>query len=340
MLGSGETLASSGKTHEYVAQHGPHKPKISILETPAGFEPNSDRVAGKIKEFLEKRLQNYKPEITVLPARKRGTPFSPDNFDIVKPILTADEILLGPGSPSYGAKQLRLSLAHRMIQARHFLGGNLFLSSSSTLAFSRFTMPVYEIYKVGEDLHWKDGTDFLGSYGLKTAVIPHWDNSDGGSELDTSRCYLGQDRFSQLLDMLPTDVTVIGIDEHTSLIVDFAESACKVLGNDTVTILRGDDQKVFQTGSEFPIDELGDWQIPDISLMPEKEIGLVQEAIKAVQNSEQTQSPSEEITKIAEERWVARAERNWQKADELRDILETAGWKVLDGKDGFVLEPL
>ncbi|MEZ4643135.1 MAG: hypothetical protein R3E31_10465 [Chloroflexota bacterium] len=107
LLGSGETLPSSGKIHEHVARQLPQKPHIVILETPAGFEPNSDRVAGKIKEFLERRLQNYKPDISVLPARKRGTPFSPDNADIVSPILTADEILLGPGSPTYGSRQLR-----------------------------------------------------------------------------------------------------------------------------------------------------------------------------------------------------------------------------------------
>lgn len=339
MLGSGETLASSGKAHEYVAQHSPHKPKIVILETPAGFEPNSDRVAEKIKDFLEKRLQNYKPEISVLPARKRGTPQSPDNFDVVKPILAADEILLGPGSPTYGAKQLRHSLALRMIKARHFLGGNLFLSSSATLAFSRFTMPVYEIYKVGEDLHWKDGTDFLGSYGLKTAIIPHWNNTDGGSELDTSRCYLGQDRFSQLLDMLPEDVTVIGIDEHTSLIIDFEEKLCKVMGNSTVTIIQGGGEKIFNTGSTFPIDELGKWEFPSIDQMPEKEIELVQKAIREVKNSEQqSEGPPPEAVKLAEERWAARNESNWQKADALRDKLEAMGWKVLDGKNGFVLE--
>ena len=59
LLGSGETLPSSGKTHEYLAKALPENPKISILETPAGFELNADRVAGKIGEFLEVRLQNY-----------------------------------------------------------------------------------------------------------------------------------------------------------------------------------------------------------------------------------------------------------------------------------------
>ena len=86
LLGSGETQSSSGKVHEFVAQSLPNNPSIAILETPAGFEPNSAQVAGKIKTFMERRLQNYHPNISVIPARKRGTPFSPENADILQPI--------------------------------------------------------------------------------------------------------------------------------------------------------------------------------------------------------------------------------------------------------------
>ena len=58
LLGSGETLPFSGKIHEFVAQRLPKHGNVAILETPAGFEPNCDQVAGKIKSYLEQRLQN------------------------------------------------------------------------------------------------------------------------------------------------------------------------------------------------------------------------------------------------------------------------------------------
>jgi len=48
-------------------------------ETPAGFELNSPQVAGRVAEFLEHHLQNYDPQVKVIPARKRGTAFSPDS---------------------------------------------------------------------------------------------------------------------------------------------------------------------------------------------------------------------------------------------------------------------
>ncbi|MCA9972250.1 MAG: hypothetical protein KC425_18640, partial [Anaerolineales bacterium] len=256
LLGSGETLPSSRKTHVYVADRLPPSRRVVILETPAGFEPNSALVAGKIAQFLAHRLQNYGLDVQVLPARKKGTPFSPDNPEVVAPILTADEILLGPGSPTYAVRQLRNSLALRMIAARHRSGAALFLSSSATLAFSVQTMPVYEIYKVGEDLHWKKGLDFFGAYGLPLVVIPHWNNGDGGDELDTSRCYLGRARFERLLALLPPGQTVVGIDEHTSLILDFAAGECLVMGLGGVTVLRDGETRLFETGQQFALDVL------------------------------------------------------------------------------------
>ena len=175
---------------------------------------------GRVADFLRLRLQNTHPQVTAIPARRRGTPFSPDNPAIVAPLLQADLIFLGPGSPTYAVRQLQDSLAWQMLTARHRLGAALALASAAVAAVGAYALPVYEIYKVGEDLHWKAGLDFFGAYGLRLAFVPHWDNVDGGEELDTSRCFMGQSRFARLLEMLPPGVTVIGIDEKTALIVE------------------------------------------------------------------------------------------------------------------------
>jgi hypothetical protein len=341
LLGSGETLPSSGKTHEYAAQRLPEKPRIVILETPAGFEPNSAIVAEKIKIFLERRLQNYKPVIEVVAARKKGTLFSPDNPEVVAPILKADEILLGPGSPSYGAWQLQDSLALQMITARQRRGGMLFLSSSATLAFGAFTLPVYEIYKVGEDLHWKRGLDYFKPYGLNLSIVSHWNNNDGGADLDTSRCYMGHERFERLLEMLPAGQTILGIDEHTSLIFDFVEGCCHVQGNDTITILRPDETNVFKTGESFPLDVFGKWRVPDASegINPE----VWEQAIKADEEraaeDESVLQPPEELHRLLQARDAARAKQDWATADALRDQIFNLGWLVQDTANGSELSP-
>ena len=45
----------------------------------------------------------------------------------------------------------------------------------------------------------------------------------------------------------------------------------------------------------------------------------------------------EEVVKIAEERLLARKEKNWAKSDELRDKITALGYTVKDGKDGYTL---
>lgn len=41
---------------------------------------------------------------------------------------------------------------------------------------------------------------------------------------------MGAERFGRLLELLPADATVVGIDEHTALIVDLAERSFRVMG--------------------------------------------------------------------------------------------------------------
>lgn len=342
LLGSGETLPSSGKIHEFAAQRLPENPRLVILETPAGFEPNSDLVAGKIKDFLIRRLQNYQPDIKVLPARRRGTDFSPDNLHIVDPILEADEILLGPGSPTYGVRQLKDSLALQMIAARHRLGGTLFLSSSAPISFGTYTLPVYEIYKAGLDLHWMDGLNFLSAYGLSVSFVTHWNNRDGGDELDTSCCYIGRARFKQLQARLPEDHTLVGIDEHTALVLDFEQQCIHVAGKDTVTILHCGESLVLESGQRLPLDTLGAWRIPtDLSDIPSAvwEAALRVNAQKKAACPKLPQ-PSADILQLAQEREQARDEQDWLKADQIREQLLILGWQISDTPDGSQLEPL
>src|SRR5690606_30141052 len=47
---------------------------------------------------------------------------------------------------------------------------------------------------------------------LPVAVIPHYDNAEGGTH-DTRYCYLGERRLSQLERQLPEEAAVLGIDD-------------------------------------------------------------------------------------------------------------------------------
>jgi hypothetical protein len=336
LLGSGETAPSMRKVYDWLFMQLESPPHISIMETPAGFEPNSYRVAEKISEFFGKRLQNYHPEVSIVPARKLGTAFSPDDPEIVSPMATSDVIFMGPGSPTYVVRQLQDTLAWHTLVAQQMLGASIILASATTLAFSSHTLPVYEIYKVGEELHWHLGLDFFGLFGLSLVLVPHWNNTEGGADLDTSRCYMGLDRFEQLMQMLPPRQKVVGIDEHTALILNPLTAECYVLGIGGVTLVAGDEYTVYKSGETFPISVLGSFQLPDPqTIVPPDVWETVRQAQEVVEDVPQ---PSPDVLAMLEARIQARNQRDWTQADRLREAITQAGWRIKDTPSGSELE--
>src|SRR4030095_3690215 len=109
-LGSGEPSLAGGRIFEALARKIDEPLRIALMETPAGFELNSAQVVGKVGDFMNTRLQNYKPVVDLVPARKKNSAFSPDDPEIIKPLLHANIIFMGPGSPTYTIRQLKDSL--------------------------------------------------------------------------------------------------------------------------------------------------------------------------------------------------------------------------------------
>src|SRR4030088_304542 len=97
LFGSGEASPIARRVH--AAALGQLTPPIRacILETPAGFEPNSARVAGRLADFLRHRVAPFDVQVEVVPARKRGTPLSPDEPEVIAPLLKANYLVLAPG---------------------------------------------------------------------------------------------------------------------------------------------------------------------------------------------------------------------------------------------------
>lgn len=365
LFGSGETSPSGRKVFEKIFSQLPPEPHVILMETPAGFEPNSTQVIGRVADFLSLRLQNFQPRLSIIQARARGTALSPDEPAIVSPLLEADMIFMGPGSPTYAVRQLRSSLAWQMILARHRLGAALALASAATIAFSMYALPVYEIYKVGEDLHWKDGLDFFGLYRLPIVFIPHWNNNDGGEELDTSRCFMGKSRFSRLMDMLPPDLTVVGIDEKTALTIDLQAGTGLVSGLGGVSLIhtgpahsqqelrselegsglqeiaeqRQGHFHYYTSGEHFQLSECCPFEIPDLSmgLSPEVWQQAFEAQIRLEEQSNAKFQPPAEVLALTEERQAARARKDWAGSDALRLQIAALGWVVMDTPEGSKL---
>ena len=336
LFGSGETAPGGQKIFDFMFRLSQKSPQVSIIETPAGFELNAGQVADNVGDFIKHRLQNYKPRIQLIPARKKGTQFSPDDPEIALPILKSDLSFMGPGSPSYAVRQLEDSLTWEYILARHRLGAALAFSSATAVAISSAALPVYEIYKVGEDPHWKNGLDFFSHYGLPLVFIPHWNNKDGGDGLDTSRCYMGVSRFQVLKDRLPKDQVVIGIDENTGLVIDFQSACFHVVGQSNVTILREGSEQVIPAGSGIDLLELGDFNLCDpLAGISQTSWGL---ALTIQSEMETSVRIPPQVLVLAEKREKARQSKDWETADQLRQAVEDLGWAIQDNSDGFIIE--
>ena len=332
LIGSGETSLAGGRIFESIARQLPQPLRVAILETPAGFELNSPKVAGRVGDFLTIRLQNFNPQIDVIPARRRSSPFSPDDPLIMQPLLQANLIFMGPGSPSYAVRQLKGSVAWDLIRARHRLGAALVFASAAVIAAGTFALPVYEIYKVGEDVRLMPGLDLFGDFNLQISLFPHWNNTDGGDEVDTSRCFIGIERFGQWCQHLPPGHTTMGLDERTGIIIDFSEKKCFVRGVSSVTLLRACNPVIFPAGADFSFGELGEFRSPETL-----ETGISRRIWEMVRNSLQTPIPENtptEVIKLVEKRQEARLNQDWAAADVFRQRIAALGWIVQDTQDG------
>ena len=330
-LGSGETSLAGGRIFESLARLIPDPLRVAVMETTAGFELNSFQVAGRVADFLQARLQNYRPTIDVIPARKQGTEFSPDNPEILKPLLTANIIFMGPGSPSYAVRQLKGTLAWDIIRARHRLGATLIFASAATISIGAWALPVYEVYKAGEDVHTKLGLNLFADYGMNLSFVPHWNNAEGGIDLDTSRCFFGIERFDQWRKLLPVENILVGLDEHSGIIVDFDTATCEVSGVSSVSVLKQKSMEIYPAGAKFPLSELGQFISPS-----SVEQGLRADACEMVVNAAKLDenAPPAKALELLERRKEARTRKDFAESDRLRDQLSTLGWTVQDSKEG------
>ena len=326
-LGSGETASAGRILHEQLFQKvSKKKINVAVLETPAGFEPNSEQVASEVSDFFTEKLQNYHPDVKIIPARRRDGNFSTNSEEIISDIKSADHIYLGAGSPTYLVKHLEDTLALQALHNQHKKGSSICLTSASSIAFGKWTLPVYEIFKVGLDLYWQDGLDFFSRFNLDLSVIPHWNNNDGGKKIDTSRCYLGKERVDKLLKMLPDESVVLGLDEHTGLLLDFSHKAVSVVGKGSVHLIQGGYEKIYTNGDEFKFEDLGDFT------MPEDDLSLLNNSI--------LEEIPRNIIELAEKRLQSRKNKEWDEADRLRSKVSELGYQIEDNNDGYSVSKL
>ncbi len=258
IMGSGETTDSMVRVHRYLLDRLSPPIKAAFIDTPAGFQMNADDLYDKTREYFQKRF-NLAIEQTAFKSAKHTSPSDREKaFQILR---QANYIFVGPGSPTYALKNWLGTPLPQILFERIQAGGCLVAASAAALTLGRFTLPVYEIYKVGEDLYWAEGLDLLGRFGLDLVVIPHWNNAEGGTH-DTRFCYMGEPRLRRLQAMLPPEISILGIDEHTACILNFQSGEILIKGTGTATLLRGQIRKTWRDGEIFPLHEFQKFAAP------------------------------------------------------------------------------
>ena len=245
IVGSGETSPTMVTVHKRLTERLPAGRRCVLLETPYLFQTNAPGVSAKAQAYFTRSVGL---DVTRLP----GTGTDAD----VAAIRGADWVFAGPGSPSYTLRHWRDAPVGHALRDRIRAGtGVTVLASAAAATVGCVAVPVYEIYKAGEAPLWLDGLDLLAVLGLQVAVVPHFNNTEGGT-YDTRFCYLGEPRLLEMERALPAGVAVLGVDEHTALLVHLGTATCEVVGRGVVTVRRGGAVTLLPAGATLTLAEL------------------------------------------------------------------------------------
>jgi hypothetical protein len=232
IMGSGETAPTMVKVHRFVAERLGAGAAGVLLDTPYGFQMNADDLSTRAVTYFRDSVG-----MTMTPLNFRTTADieGPKGDALAARVAEAPLLFSGPGSPTYALRQWAGTLLPGILAEKLAFGGAVTFASAAALTLGSLTIPVYEIYKVGESPRWVEGLNLLSTLGVPIVVIPHYDNNEGGTH-DTRFCYLGEHRLSLLEKEIPDGSFILGVDEHTAITFDLDSGEATIAGNGHVTI--------------------------------------------------------------------------------------------------------
>ncbi len=252
LIGSGELGETMAKTHRALLARVTPPVSAAFLDTPAGFEVNADEISAKAAEYFKQR---FDVPLVVASYKNKNDATAFQVQAALRVLRHANFIFAGPGSPSYAVHHWRGAVIWDALVAQWMTGAQLVFASAGAIALGCCAIPVYEIYKAGHAVDWIDGLDLLGAFGLKLAIVPHWNNAEGRT-YDTRFCFMGAARLKLLEAKLPYDVVMLGIDEHTAFTLDLAAQTGEVSGAGVVTVRYAGRETIYPAGAIIPFTQL------------------------------------------------------------------------------------
>lgn len=224
-----------------------------FVDTPFGFQENADDLTERILGYFAESVGHQVEHV-----RLRTAADDPATVArAIASVRSASWVFAGPGSPSYTLRTWRATGLDAAL-AEVLDHGTMVAASAAALTVGSHTIPVYEIYKVGEEPKWLPGLNLLQrATGLQAAVVPHFDNREGGNH-DTRFCYLGERRLRMLEEQLPSGHFILGVDEHTGVRVDQDAQLLTVFGRGGMTVRSAAGSHFVESGGEITVAEIAE----------------------------------------------------------------------------------
>ena len=323
IIGSGETSPTMVTVHrDLVGRLGLSSPQATVLATPYAFQENAADVSARTERYF---ADSVGLRVSVAAGTSPGAdpgmapPLIPGDAEgetrQAAAIRAADWVFAGPGSPSYALAHWQAGPVAAGLRDRVLAGDGLtVLASAAAATAGRFAVPVYEIYKAGGAPRWLEGLDLLGPLGLNVALVPHYDNAEGKG-YDTRFCYVGERRLAVMERDLPADAAVLGVDEHTAMLVDLRTEEIEIRGRGGVTVRRCGASAVLPAGTRLSVADLRDLvhgiRPSAAGRLEDSMTGPVSNGAGAAGGSGETALPLPEIMATAERRFgTAAVERD------------------------------
>jgi len=251
LMGSGETAPSLVGVHRQLLSALP-VPRCTWLDTPYGFQENAEILSAKTAEFFQ---QAFGQKLHLASYRHCGQPEVEMQL-CYRTLRNSNYLFTGPGSPSYAQLHWSRSEIPQIFLEKLRQDGNVVIfASAGACAVGALCLPVYEIYKVGNEPHWLPGLEILPALGYPAVVLPHFNNTVGGNH-DTRFCYLGERRLRLLESQLEPHLWVWGVDEHTAVVLDLTYDCFEVHGKGGFTLRRDAQVTFFEAGYRGSLQEL------------------------------------------------------------------------------------
>jgi GT2 family glycosyltransferase/cyanophycinase-like exopeptidase len=323
LIGSGEFLPGMVAVHRSMLARVP-QPRAVFIDTPAGFQTNADELSQAARAFFQKELG---VQIEVASLKHSGRLTAEQIEQARAQIAAANYIIAGPGSPTYAIRHWRQTIAAALAQ-RLAEGAHLVFASSAAIALSHHALPVYELYKVGDDPHWAEGLGLLGAYGFDLAIVPHWNNRE-------PRCFMGHARFDELAAQLAeANAVILGVDENTAVTLDLRAGAAVVAGAGGVTLQFKGEQRFYPAGTTFELNRLTPAHA--LSAPPSLSPAPPPTSPSPISDLPRPLYVPAPLREWAAQRDALRAEKKFAEADRLRDRMAAVGYGLKDSPSGPV----